>query len=360
MTDFCAINKNSKYQTLKQMSGASTLDLDTAVSFVEQNLQREPQLDDIRGGDSENYLVNNLGLKHSKDTYYINTKELLSNTGTTSLQEANIRLNEIYKDKEITLSEVSGITIVDIKPRPSAFIDELQEDIEVDLEVSPERNLAVLKSMCSKLERLYGIHFNLMDTESLEKSGLHTAVANSQLIAGFVYNGEIYINTDVASIDTPIHELSHFVLGALKFQNPILYQGLTQSIEQLPNYAQLASRFQNRTRNDINEEIYVEEVSKALLGKKSGLDQLGLGLKNEIIYNAQRLLDSVLSGQKSVKTIPRNNLFSKSLVEIAELVGSKATSLTDISFTDLSYLNRIVANTKEQLLESGELTEICQ
>jgi len=55
-------------------------------------------------------------------------------------------------------------------------------------------------------------------------------------------------------------------------------------MEALPNYAQLASEFKYRTRNDVNEEIYIDNISKALVGKSSALDSLPIGIKNEIIY----------------------------------------------------------------------------
>ena len=36
----------------------------------------------------------------------------------------------------------------------------------------------------------------------------------------FIYNGNIYINTDNATIDSPIHEMLHIVIGGLSRSNP--------------------------------------------------------------------------------------------------------------------------------------------
>jgi hypothetical protein len=36
----------------------------------------------------------------------------------------------------------------------------------------------------------------------------------------FEYDGEIYINVDRASVDTPIHEMMHLLIGSLRFSNP--------------------------------------------------------------------------------------------------------------------------------------------
>jgi hypothetical protein len=41
---------------------------------------------------------------------------------------------------------------------------------------------------------------------------------------------------DVADVDAPIHEMSHMLLGSLKYQNRELYTQLIDIAEQLPNY----------------------------------------------------------------------------------------------------------------------------
>jgi len=43
---------------------------------------------------------------------------------------------------------------------------------------------------------------------------------------------------DNATSDSPIHELAHILLGALRSTNPNIYYALVQSVEQLPDYQQ--------------------------------------------------------------------------------------------------------------------------
>jgi hypothetical protein len=45
----------------------------------------------------------------------------------------------------------------------------------------------------------------------------------------FVHNGKIYINTDRADIDAPIHEMTHMLLGSIRFKNPDLYFDLIEN-----------------------------------------------------------------------------------------------------------------------------------
>jgi hypothetical protein len=74
---------------------------------------------------------------------------------------------------------------------------------------------------------------------------------------------------DVADIDAPIHEMTHLMLGSIKYQNPSLYSELVSLAEQLPNYKELARNYANRTRSDLNEEIFVTELAKYVSNKPS-------------------------------------------------------------------------------------------
>ena len=78
-----------------------------------------------------------------------------------------------------------------------------------------------------------------------------------ELLKGFVKDGNIYINVDNSTMDTKVHELMHIFLGGVRYSNPELYFSLVNQVEQLPRYEEFASNFPNRTRGDINEEIFV-------------------------------------------------------------------------------------------------------
>jgi hypothetical protein len=60
-------------------------------------------------------------------------------------------------------------------------------------------------------------------------------------------NNNIYINTDLATLDSPIHEILHLVLGSIKFQNPKLYTDLVSLAVQFGNFNKIAKKYPNRT-----------------------------------------------------------------------------------------------------------------
>jgi hypothetical protein len=55
---------------------------------------------------------------------------------------------------------------------------------------------------------------------------------------------------------------------------------------------------------------------------ESDIDALGELVKYEINYNIKRLLDSVLMGQYSVKSIPDEKLYNMTFSEIAKVINS--------------------------------------
>jgi hypothetical protein len=63
--------------------------------------------------------------------------------------------------------------------------------------------------------------------------------------------------------------MTHLMLGSIKYQNPSLYSELVSLAEQLPNYKELARNYANRTRSDLNEEIFVTELAKYVSNKKN-------------------------------------------------------------------------------------------
>jgi hypothetical protein len=63
-----------------------------------------PKLDELPKVNSEPYLEKTLGVKKLSNIKTINTDRLLEYTGTNSVEEANIKLNSIYKDLEVTLT----------------------------------------------------------------------------------------------------------------------------------------------------------------------------------------------------------------------------------------------------------------
>jgi hypothetical protein len=107
--------------------------------------------------------------------------------------------------------------IVDIQNRPSEYNPRDFFDYEID----DVPNSGVLFSqMFEKLHNLYGIEIIPITNKELAEWKDIPDVKN---VSAFIYQGNVYINTDLADIDAPIHEMTHMLLGSVRFKNPELY-----------------------------------------------------------------------------------------------------------------------------------------
>jgi len=106
-----------------------------------------------------------------------------------------------------------------MKQRPT-FYNEQESATNI-----PNTNLtprSVLINIADKLDKYYGVKFIPTTTAELESLGVH------DLAKSFILNNNIYVNTDLATLDSPIHEILHLLLGSIKFQNPKLYSDLVK------------------------------------------------------------------------------------------------------------------------------------
>lgn len=219
----------------------------------------------------------------------------------------------------------------------------------------------VMTNALQKLASLYGIKFNEITDAELTSDKWKNIISDPSSVNAFVYNGQIYINISRANLDAPIHEMMHLFVGSIRFQNPNLYQHLISLSEQFPNYNKLAIEFSGRTRNDINEEIFVQEVSRYLVGLPSNISNIESKLQYEITYNIKRVLDTILMGEDSVKTLSNDRLFNLSLKEIAREIHSSimTNNFHGTLNVENSSLHRKLNNIKSDLQSKGILKEYC-
>ena len=335
----CINTSNLEFQALKQKSGISEFELAAICGLYLDKYGRFPYLDEIDSGSSIEYLSSKLNKYNG-----ISTEELLDFTGTQSVEQAVVALNDQLRDLEISAVDVDGTTVIQYKQRPK--VTNLEDSF---IEIGTVNSRAYLSQQLARLRKLYGIDIKQTNNQELPELGL----LELNGVNAFILNGDIYVNTDVASVDAPIHEMLHIVFGGLKFTNPELYQSLLELTPELGQYKDL---YKNRTRNDLNEEILVSEFAKYLSGMPSKLNELPNNVLHEIEYNIMRTIDSILMGKDSVKTLSPRLVYSSTLKQLAQTVGAENMIHDFISNAQIS---REVANVKQSLLEEGKLIENC-
>lgn len=345
------INKNSvEFQTLKQKSGLSETVLSAICGKFMETVGRFPHLDELPT-DSKNYLKDNIKLNKNNSTKLDN---IFKYTGTNNVQEANVKLNDLHEDLEIELIPLKTESVVNVEDRPNIY-KELERE---KTDTSKADTNVYLNQITDRLSKLYGIQVNVIHTSDLYKGEFADKIVDPEFSAAFIYNGQIYVNADIASIDAPIHELMHLLLGGLRFKHTDLYMSLVNSAESFKGYNELTKLYSNRTRTDINEEIFVSELSKYLTGQESQLSSLDEGILYEISYNTHRMIDTLLKGKWSSVSLG-DNVYSMSLRSLAEQLNSVSLNNTFTGFISDSEVHRMLANKKQELFEQGKLKEYC-
>ena len=356
------LNKNSvEYQTLLKMSGLSEFKFNAFTSTFVDKFGRYPELDEIPGADSRPYLNNSLSVKTIDDTSFVKNDKIFSQTGTTDVKEANIRINNTYRDLEVKLTPSSEVSTIQVRKRPNKWDNVYEGGIIIDDSTSSSRNVGVFNSILEKLANLYGINFVSITNGELSSEQWKGVVDDAKTTNAFVYNGNIYINIDNSSIDAPLHEMLHLFLGSVRYSDPQLYFSMVEAMNELPNKALLARNYKDRTDSDINEELLVSEFSKYVTGQDSIISKLPVNVLHKTFYNMGRVLDSILFGEQSIDTMDTKSLFNSSLVKLSEYLGSALTNnqYSGTFNVKSAEVHRVLANVKSDLMKNKDLKEFC-
>lgn len=354
------LNKNSvEYQTLKNMSGLSDFKFDMYASHYVEKYGRFPELDELPKANSEKHLDNFLKVRTKSNTKFADTDYILQVTSSNSIEEVIIKINNKYRDLETDIISSGDISIVKTKRRPNQWESVYSGGIKIISKLSPTENSAIIIDMLDKLAKFYNIKFKQITNAELSSEQWKDKVIDSRGTNAFIYNNDIYINTDNANLDAPIHEMMHLLFGSLRYTNPSLYFNMVSMVDKLPDKDKYREKYYDRTNSDLNEEILVSEFSKYLSGQNSLLLELPEPVIHEIEYNIKRVLDSMLFGEQSIKTVNNNVIFNSSLHKLAGIVGSKQFEDSQFNLLTESQIHRIIANTKQDLIKNGDLTEFC-
>lgn len=353
----CINKKSYEYRSLSERTGLSDLFLEAEIiDYADKHNGRWPTPAEIDGSDTTEHAREFLELRKNNTT---ETSKLTDKFQVDTVDEAVVLLNtqDTYNDLEFDILPLNKTSIVNISHRPSKYNNNFEIRYKPDEEVNSK---IILDTAFGKLATLYGIHFKQVYLHDLHNDPMFKdVIAVDPNPKAFILNGQIYINMNNYSVDSPIHELSHMLIGQLRFAKPDLYMQLISLSEQLPNYEKMARTYPNRSRNDINEEIFVTEYSKFITGQKSVFDSIDSDIAYQVQFQVNRMIDTILEGSLGIRDLKLQDIGKYSLKQIADLVNSsKMTSVNSFPLEDSS-IHRKLNNMKSAMLKSGQLKEVC-
>lgn len=349
------IDTNSKqFRDLVEISGLSELYVEAYCYKYTNEYGRFPYLDEIPNSNSEPYLRKQLKLTKGNFT---KLNRLFETTGTRTLRNALLKINDLYRDLEIQATQITKEDIVlEIRRKPQMY----SQNLEQQEELNNSHGAIILDTFCDKLQELYGINIVTITNEEIPNIPELAGIQDAPVSKAFIYNNTIYINTDNATIDSKVHELLHLLFSTMRDINPELYFNLISKAQSFSNFDFIAQNYPNRTMGDLLEEVFVTELAKHLSGLESSISNLSKEEYNEIYYQITRMLDTAFEGEVSTRCIPQDELYNSTFGKIGQLVNSPVTSYKFLGSLDNTKIHRILANTKSQLLKENRLEEICE
>lgn len=353
----CVDRGSAEYRTLKKMTGVDDRVLSVTSMFSMDEKGRMPEIDEVPNADSLPVLEKELDLKYneSSNRFATDTDKFTNGGDMTS---ATIRINNRFKDMEVRAFDYDGRTILDILKRPNigAFYG---GEFDVDTNQTRSDVRQILDTISDKSRELYGIDIKTFNSGTVdnfpELQGFDYGLKNA-----FILNGNIYVNTDYASLDAPVHEMMHLLLGELKFNDSKLYNDVVSTMAEIPNFEEIRrSLYNDIPMRDAMEEIFVTQIARRMVGMDNIIDKLPLNVRSKIEYDILRMVDTSFMGANSAIGMKFSDLSSYSVHELCKILGSSILNNKAKINNDLGFSHRIALNLKRELLRNGELKEIC-
>ena len=214
-----------------------------------------------------------------------------------------------------------------------------------------------LNAISKALQNQFGVQIHIVTANEVEEMG----IANPNTDKAFIYNGEIYINSTIASTNDLLHEHVHLILGVLK-SNPELrknYEGLVNLVantkEGRQEKARIAERYSNLSEMDLREEVFANLFSHYIRNQ--------ISIETEQVFNSseeelEKLTKSVFNTDiydiKSFYNGGLISIFNKFNREVSKYM----QNTEDIDFGKTKD-SRIISNWISKQIETGLIKEDC-
>lgn len=208
-------------------------------------------------------------------------------------------------------------------------------------------SIEILLEVTKLLESKFGIKFNFVHSDELDKSLKNTSA--------FVMGGEYYINIDKASIADPLHEYLHMVLASMKYSNLEDYKKMVNSVKDHPLFKDVTDIY-NETNLDRLEETFIRLFTETVAHE----------INQEGIFSEESFNNSVKNGIKEMFNLQDDlsNEFSYELLdmEVRDILNNFSSSLIEgnsMYNKDNAVEMLSISSTLRELIKNGNLIEQC-
>ena len=128
------------------------------------------------------------------------------------------------------------------------------EDFVTRKAVGRNVSAKLVNSFASKMADRFGINVQVLTTAQIAENPQF--LPEDATRKGFVKDGVVYINSDLATLDTPIHEFVHVWMAALKAQDPTFYNQIINMSLAHPYAETIRKRYPEEDEEGVAEETF--------------------------------------------------------------------------------------------------------
>lgn len=215
-----------------------------------------------------------------------------------------------------------------------------------------------MSAISTALQNQFGVPINLITSEEVSKE--LKGIADPNIDKAFIYNGEVYVNTSIASTNDLLHEHVHLVLGMLK-SNPELrgnYERLLNLVlstdEGRFTLNKLKDRYSGLSQMDLAEEVFAKLFSSYIRRHTSlQTDQVFSASEDQLKKLTKSVFNTNISDIKEFYGKSVTSIFGKFNKEVAQMLQSP-----DIDFGSTKNSRKISAWISKQVAD-GNIIEKC-
>ena len=215
-----------------------------------------------------------------------------------------------------------------------------------------------MSAISTALQNQFGVPINLVTSEEVSKE--LKGIADPNIDKAFIYNGEVYVNTSIASTNDLLHEHVHLVLGMLK-SNPELrgnYERLLNLVlstdEGSFTMNKLRDRYSELSQMDLAEEVFAKLFSNYVRRHTSlQTDQVFSASEEQLKKLTKSVFNTNITDVKEFYGKSITSIFGKFNKEVAKMLQSP-----DIDFGSTKNSRKISAWISKQVAD-GNIIEKC-
>ena len=215
-----------------------------------------------------------------------------------------------------------------------------------------------MEAISTALNNQFGVPIHLLTSEEVSKNLGN--VADPNIDKAFIYNGEVYVNTSIASTNDLLHEHIHLILGVLK-SNPELRSNYEKLLNLVLNTDEggftlnkLQDRYQGLSQMDLAEEVFAKLFSNYVRRHTTmQTDQVFNASENQLKQITKSIFNTNIGDIKDFYGKSLISIFGKFNKEVAKMLQSP-----DLDFGSTKNSRKISRWISDQV-SKGEIIEKC-